>query len=197
MEEDKTVKTEAKRLVREFKKNEERGEFRNKLGRIWWPLFNRIIVPGASLCGILSLNVAGLVFGATLWAVGHPITKGFSVNVQNIAIKNAGILGRFLKQRQVPLETRREAVLEYLNQSGSWFFNRKWVRENKESIDKMAEGQKGHAIPNLVARVEYDLTRAANSKEKKQTGRLSLGERLEIYKTSYVSYMREKQGMKK
>ena len=183
----KQAKAEAKRLVCEFKKKEERGEIRNKWGRVWWPLWNRVIVPGACLCGVLSGTVAGVVFGAALFGVAYPVTKGFAINVQNIAIKNAGLLGRSLKNKSVPYEVRKEAVLEYLRQSGSWFFNKEWVKKHPQDIDKMVDGQKGANILNLVASVEYNLTRAANHKEK-EGKRLTLRERLKIYQQSYVSY---------
>ncbi|MBR6231637.1 MAG: hypothetical protein IKQ99_00885 [Alphaproteobacteria bacterium] len=197
MQKNKLIQKEAKNLVREYKKNHERGEFRNKLGRIWWPIWNRIVVPGASLCGILSGSFVGLAFGATLWATSHPITKGFSVNVQNIAIKNAGVFGRFLKQRKIPYEMRREAVVEYLKQSGAWFYNKKWMKENQESIDKMAEGQKGEIIHNFVAHMEYNLTREKNAREKKKKAPPTLREKLASYKQAYNSYIREKQQMKR
>ena len=193
MQKNKSIQKEAKRLVGEFKKKEERGEFRNKLGRIWWPIWNRFVVPGACLCGILSGSFAGLAFGATLFAVAYPITKGFSVNVQNIAIKNAGIFGRFLKQRKIPYETRRMAVEEYLHQSGSLFFNNEWVRRHRPDIDKMAEGQKGTPIPNLVASLEYNLTRAGNATERKNgcsKKKLPLRQRLMIYQRTYADYKR-------
>ena len=195
MQEKKSIQNKAKCLVREFKKKEERGEFRNKLGRIWWPVWNRFIVPAACLCGILSGSFAGFAFGATLFAVAYPVTKGFSVNIQNIAIKNAGIFGRFLKQRKIPYETRRMAVEEYLHQSGSLFFNNEWVRKHPQDIDKMAEGQKGTIIPNLVALLEYNLTRAGNATERKNEGspkkvKLPLRQRLTIYQRTYADYKR-------
>ena len=99
-------------------------------------------------------------------------------------------MGRSLRNKQVPYEVRKEAVLEYLRQSGSWFFNKEWVKKHPQEIDKMADGQKGTNIPNLVASVEYNLTRAANHKEKKGKG-LTLRERLKIYQQTYTSYRKE------
>ena len=179
------IQSEAKQLVYEFKKTEERGEFRNKWGRIWWPVWHYFIVPGASLCGILSGNIAGIILGTALFGISHPLTKGFSINVQNIAIKNAGILGRFLKNKHVSYDVRRRAIVEYLNQSGALFYNKKWMKNHVSDIDKMAEGQRGKTIPNLVASLEYNITRVANSKEKKKE-KFSLKERLKIYQRTLV-----------
>ena len=194
MPDKKEIQYEVKKLVHEFKKNKEKGEFRNKLGRIWWPVWNRLVVPGASLCGILSGSIPGIIFGAALFSTAYPLTKGFSINVQNIAIKNAGAFGRDLTQRKIPFEIRRQAVMEYLKQSGAWFYNKKWMKENPESIDKMAEGQKGIPILNLVASTEYNLTRAANSKKK---NKFSLKERLKIYQQSYVVYQQRRKNIER
>ena len=186
MTKDQSIQKEAKRLVREFKKNQEKGEFRNKLGRIWWPIWNRFVVPGACLCGILSGTVPGIIGGIALFGVAYPITKGFSINVQNIAIKNASLLGRSLKEKQISDEIRKETVLEYLRQSGSLFFNKKWIKEHPQDIEKMVKGQKGNTIPNAVALAEYQLTRAVNFKAKRKE-KFSLRERLKVYQQIYRS----------
>lgn len=194
MESTKQTQIEAKKLVSEFKKKEEKGEFRNKLGRIWWPVWNRVVVPAVCLSTILTGNLAGIAFGAALWGASHPITKGFSVNVQNIAIRNAGLLGRSLRNRQIPHDVRKEAILEYLRQSGSLFFNKEWVKKHPEDIDKMADGQKGRGIPNLVATVETNLTRVVNHARKKNE-MVPLRERLKVYQQSYYAYQQRKKEM--
>ena len=184
-------RSEVKRLVREYKKHQERGEFRNKLGRIWWPIWSHFVVPGVSLCAlwafVTSGSIAGLVCGVSLWAICHPITKGFSVNVQNIAIRNAGVFGWFLRKRKIPFEIRRQAIVEYLKQSGAWFYNKKWMKENPESIDKMANGQEGKTIHNLVAFMESNMDRAVKFK-KKQKKTISLQNRLRLAQQIYATF---------
>ncbi len=191
MMKDRLMRQEAKKLVKEFKRTHEKGEFRNKLGRIWWPIWNRLIVPGAALCGILSFNPAGVIGGVALWSLGHQLTKGFAINVQNIAIKNAGVFGKSMKNKNIPEELRRAAILEYLHQSGSLFFNDGYVKNHPEDIDRLVNGCVGNGINNLVALTEYNLTRQGNHNQR--MGRqMTFKERLGIYKQSYSSYQARK-----
>ena len=69
---DKLAKLEAKRLVKEFRKQHEKGEFRNKLGRIWWPIWNRFVIPSVCLGSILTGSVAAIAAGAALWGLLIP-----------------------------------------------------------------------------------------------------------------------------
>ena len=57
------------------------------------------------------------------------MTKGLATNIQNIAIKNAGLLGKSLKNQNVLEEIRKKAIIEYLNQSGALFFNRQYIKK--------------------------------------------------------------------
>lgn len=189
---DRLTKLEAKRLVKEFKKSHEKGEFRNKLGRIWWPVWNNIVIPAVAVSTILTGSVAAIAAGTLLWAAAHPFTKGFSVNVQNIAIKNAGLLGRKMKAANVSEKVRQQAVLEYLNQSGALFFNRDYVKEHPTDIERMANGLAGRDINNLIALTEYNLTRQGNHSAK-QNKNLSTKERLKIYSQSYTAYKARQQ----
>lgn len=183
---------EAKRLVKEFKKGHEKGEFRNKLGRVWWPVWNRIIVPAVAVSSILTGSIAAVAAGAALWSLAHPFTKGFAINVQNIAIKNASLFGRRMKAQNVSEEVRKQAIVEYLNQSGALFFNRGYVKTHPEDINRMANGLMGNDINNLVAITEYNLTRQGNHNEK-QGKSVSLKDRLRIYQQSYNTYKTRKQ----
>ncbi len=185
------VHLKAEQLVKEFKKNQEKGEFRNRLGRLWWPIWNRFIIPGAALCGILSLNPVGIIGGVALWSLGHQVTKGFAINVQNIAIKNAGIFGKSMKKKNISEEVRKQAIVEYLHQSGSIFFNHNYVKNNPQEINRMANGLSADGINNLVALAEYNLTRQCNHR-KRQGRPLSMSERLKIYRQSYTSYAAKK-----
>ena len=188
---DKLMQLETKQLVKEFRDKHEKGEFRNKLGRIWWPVWNRIVVPTVALCTILTGNPAGIIAGVTLWSVAHPLTKGFAINVQNIAIKNAGLFGKSMKNRNIPEPIRKKAVLEYLHQSGSLFFNNGYVKKHPEDIDRLANGWIGKGINNLVALTEYNLTRQGNHYQK--LGRqMPFRERVQIYQQSYSSYQNRK-----
>jgi len=188
---EKLMQLETKRLVQEFKQKHEKGEFRNKLGRVWWPVWNRIIVPTVALGTILTGTAPAIIAGVALWSVAHPFTKGFAINVQNIAIKNAGIFGKSMKNRNIPEPIRRQAVLEYLNQSGSLFFNRAYVKKYPDDINRLANGYVGNGINNLVALTEYNLTRQGNHNEK--LGRqMTFGERVQIYKQSYSAYTARK-----
>lgn len=189
---DRLAQLEAKRLVKEFKKSHEKGEFRNKLGRIWWPVWNRIVVPVVAVSAIMTGSAAAIATGALIWAAAHPFTKGFSVNVQNIAIKNARLFGRRMKAQNVSEEVRKQAVLEYLNQSGALFFNRAYVKKHPEDIRRMADGLAGSDINNLVALTEYNLTRRGNYYEK-QGKSIPFKDRLQIYQQSYTAYKTRKQ----
>lgn len=188
---DKLMQLETKRLVQEFKKKHEKGEFRNKLGRIWWPVWNRIVVPTVALGVIATGGVAGVITGLAVWSFAHPLTKGFAINVQNIAIKNAGIFGKSMKNQNIPENIRRGAIVEYLKQSGSLFFNSTYVRKHPEDIDRLANGWVGNGINNLVALTEYNLTRQGNYYQKR--GRqMPFGERVKIYQQSYSAYQARK-----
>lgn len=195
-------RTEANRLVAEFQKSHEKGEFRNKLGRVWWPVWHRVVIPAVSgfvvmagvAAGVASGGLAavpGVVCGAALWGVGRTVTKGFSVNVQNIAIKNAGIFGRDMTKKQVPEDVKKRAILLYLEKSGALFFNKKYVQKNPSEIEKMAKGEKGTIINNLVALTEYNLTREGNHLQRRKE-KVSFKRRAEIYRQSYQTYQANK-----
>ena len=97
-----------------------------------------------------------------------------------------------MKAQNISGEVRKQAILEYLNQSGALFFNRGYIRKHPEDIERMANGLMGNNINNLIALTEYNLTRQGNHNER-QGRSVSFQERIKIYQQSYASYKARKE----
>ena len=199
MEKDELIELKAKWLVHKYKKTKEKGEFRNKIGRILWPLCYFGIIPALSLAtivtGCMVGNIPGVIFAILAWYGCCFITKGLSLNVQNIAIKNAGALGKVLSENQISYEVRRAAIVEYLRQSGCLFFNGHWVKTHSEEIKRMSNGKTGKKILNVGAFMEHGLGRL-NERQQESGKKPSLRGRFGWYRDVYLDYMNEKKEIK-
>lgn len=193
---------QAKQLVKTFRKTKERGEFRNKIGRVFWPVVNRAFTYGIPLLAAASLTggaavVPTLAVGAGLWAAGRFVTKGLSVNVQNIALKNAALFGRTMTQNKIPDAVKTLAMETYLKQAGAWVFNKKYMKENPNAVDQLKNGKPVDDILNFIARLEHNGNQLINKAERNgQT--VTFSERLKMYQKTVQDYqdIKQKRGLK-
>ncbi len=187
---DRTQLKQANDLVNRFQKTKERGEFRNKLGRVWWPIMNRFItygVPALAVTAILSggATLPSLAAGVATWAIGRPITKGFSVNVQNISLQNAALFGRSIKNE--PKEIRLAAMERYLQKAGAWVFNKDYLKHHPDSLAQLANGKPVAKIPNFIALLEHNMNYLINKAERNGKN-VSFAERLGIWRKTWAEY---------
>ncbi len=193
---DKMQQNQARQLVDTFRKTKERGEFRNKIGRVMWPMVNRALTYGIPTMAALSLlsgtaTLPVLAFYAASWAIGAPVTKGFSVYVQNIALKNAAVFGRQMTRENVADSVKTAAMERYLQKAGALVFNKQYQKQNPEAIAQLAQGKHVPGFANMIAIFEHNINQTVNNTEQKG-GRVGFKQRLATYQKTWRDYQRLK-----
>lgn len=189
-----TERKNANNYLNQFRKTKERGEFRNKIGRIFWPIFNRLITYGIPVMAGLAIAGGAAVIPATavaigMWTGGRYITKGLSVNLQNIALKNASVLGYQMVRDKIPDDTRKYIMEQYLNKTGAWVFNKQYLKKNPTAIDSLKDGKPVQGVKHLVTILERNANQLVNTAQK-NGNTIRFTDRLKMYQKTWNDYKR-------
>lgn len=190
----KIERKDAMSYLKSFRKDKERGEFRNKIGRIFWPVMNRLITYGIPTLAALGIAggaaiVPAVAIAATVWGGGKYITKGLSLNLQNIALQNASVLGHQMVRDKIPVETRKYIMEQYLNKAGAWVFNKQYLKQNPTAIDSLKDGKPVQGMRHFITMLERNSNQLVNTAQKNgKTIRFT--DRLKMYQKTFEDYKR-------
>ena len=190
----KTERKDAINYLNQFRKTRERGEFRNKIGRIFWPTVNRFITYGIpAMAGLAIASGAAVIpaaaVTAAMWGGGRYVTKGLSVNLQNIALKNACVLGHQMVRDKIPDDTRKYIMEQYLNKAGAWVFNKQYLKKNPTAIDLLKDGKPVQGVKNLISILEHNANHLGNTAQKNGKA-IRFTDRLKMYQKTWNDYKR-------
>lgn len=192
------VSNEEKRQIdsflKEFKKTKQKGEFRNKIGRVLWPVYRKGVAP--ALLGLMVVGIAAnpaawpaaAVFGGIV-AASLPITSGYTKYLKNISLSNAAILGRTLKKQTFSEAGRQYAMEQYLKQNMPLFTAQKYIQQNPDMVARLREGLPVQKENSFVANMEHNINQAINR------GPVDFKRRMQIYKETWQQTQANRQAL--
>ena len=151
------IDKQAAQIVSNFSKEGIKGELlRNRLGNRVWPLAAKGMgllkwgAIGAMAFGAAPLSIAafaaiGGIHLAQTW------TKGHIKYLQNLTLKNASLLGRSMKNTDLPDAVKKRAIEKFMQRESPLFTANRYIKKNPDMIERMSQGMVAIKNRNFVS----------------------------------------------
>lgn len=188
--ETQTIDKQAFEIVQNFSQSAMKGELlRNRLGNRAWPIASKAL--GFCKWGILGLWGASVALGnplplASLAVVGgghlaHTWAKGHIKYLQNLTFANAALLGRTLKNSNLPEAVKTKAIEKFIQQESPLFTAKEYIEKNPDQIERLSQGLSARKNKNFVSFWDTNINKIAGKN-------ISFSERLAVYKKTFQQW---------
>ena len=182
------IDKQAAQIVSNFSNEGIKGELlRNRLGSRVWPLAAKGMgalkwgAIGAMAFGAAPLSIAafaaiGGIHLAQTW------TKGHIKYLQNLTLKNASLLGRSMKNTDLPDAVKKRAIEKFMQRESPLFTANRYIKKNPDMIERMSQGMVAKKNRNFVSFWDANTNALASKKN------IKFSDRLAAYKRTFQQW---------
>ena len=153
-----------------------KGEARNKVGRVFHPLFKNVVtamkygmigltglcVAQASITGILPIVVSGGMAAALM--AGQKWEQGQIKYLQNVALRNAGLLNRKMQNENMSSDFKKQALDLFLKKQMPILSLAQWHKDHPAAVNAVVDSKKEFPLNNNFVSVFWNTLSRAERK---------------------------------